>query len=263
VIRLLIPTLVSFAFMACNSASQRAPASEPTQFLLSSNDFDLEAVIGLIKGNKIKDAADLEKQINAGNAINNVDMDHDGKIDYIKVKENRNGSNMTFDFLAIPSSSQNEAQGKTVASITFSQNQAANNTQIQGGYPNYVQGYNQNYYNTYMPHQGLSFGDALFLAWIFSPGRSMYYHPYAPVVYIQRPVIIHQDLQARRSFFRKDQAIAEVKPQPKPAPTLRNSSGTVRPFERRPAPTQAKPAPRSFFNQSRSFSRPRSFGRRR
>lgn len=140
----------------------------------------------MVKSNRVKSAEELEKAINSDNGINNVDVDKDGKIDYISVKEGRKGDAISLDLMAVPSGTQNPAEGVVVASITFSKNTQTNTVEVSGGYPNYVSGYQDNYYS--YRHNGLSFGEAMFLAWMFSPRTAYYYNPYYYRSYVPRPI---------------------------------------------------------------------------
>lgn len=180
-----------FVAMLCSCTCSEKPMQNSMQiggqqYLLNAKDFDLSQIIALVRDNKIKDAADLEKKINEqGNGLNNVDVDHDSKVDYVKIKESRRGNNVVLEFLAIPSSTQNNEEAVTVASLEFSRTTSSNDVQIQGGFANHVNGHEGAYYTSQM--HGPSFGEMLFFAWIFMPRRPYYYAPVAPV-YVAHPV---------------------------------------------------------------------------
>lgn len=186
-----IALLLSLLLLAaCNKPSSSTQTEVKGQaFLFRASDFNLEAVISLIKGNQIKDASELEKRLNKGSDLSNVDLDQDGVIDYIQVKESRGAKGVTLDFLAIPSANPKEDEAELVASLTFSQNAASKDVQVYGGYPGYAQGGGSLFYSGVIPHSGFSFGDAFFLAWLFSPGRSLFYQPFMPMYYMPRPVV--------------------------------------------------------------------------
>lgn len=142
--------------------------------LLSSDDFDLEMVVGIVKGNGLKDIQSLEDQINSKETgINNVDIDADGTIDYILIKESKEGKAFTLEFLAVPSKSGKEEDATLIGSMNIKQ--TAQGTDVSGGYPEYVSGHDSHYYNYHRP--GLSFGQAMFLSYMFMPGRMMFVHP--------------------------------------------------------------------------------------
>lgn len=167
--------------------------------LMDAKDLDLQAIVGMVKSDKVKSAEDLEKAINADNGLNNVDVDKDGKIDYISVKEGRKGDAISLDLMAIPSGTQNASEGVVVASITFSKNTQTNTVEVSGGYPHYVNGYQDHYYS--YNHHGLSFGETMFLAWMFTP-RPMYYQSMYYRSYVPRPLYSTSVLTTRRTVYR-------------------------------------------------------------
>ena len=177
--------------------------------LLSFSDFDLETVVGVVKQNKVTGAKELEKFVNSDNGINNVDVDKDGKVDYIRVLESREGQNIVLDFAAVPSSGGDEV---TVANLRFAQNTTSKEVVVEGGYPTYVEGHNSHYYSYRRP--GLSFGEAMFLAWLFTPSRSHYYHPVP--VYAPRSVLGRSTLNQRRTTTRTTTKVSPVKSTARP-----------------------------------------------
>ena len=200
---------------------------EGKTFLLSADDFDLETVMAMMREDKVQSAEELEKKINDGSGINNVDVDGDGKVDYIQVKESRNGDALLMDFLAIPSSTQNENASETVATVRFSQNTTTNQVQVEGGYPNHVRGHNDHHYSYHHGH-GLSMGEALFLTWLFMPSRPLFYRPYAMGYYTPRPVYPASALQSRRSSYRTSMKVSPVK-RSQPSAGFQSASASRKP----------------------------------
>jgi hypothetical protein len=140
-------------------------------YLLNSDDFDLEMVVGIVEGDGVKDIQALEDQINsAESGINNIDIDADGTIDYIMVKESREDKKYTLEFLAVPSKSGKEEDATLVGSVDIKQ--TAKGADVSGGYPKYVMGHDTHYYH----RPGLSLGEAMFLSYMFMP-RPLFYHP--------------------------------------------------------------------------------------
>lgn len=249
--RPMMAAMLALALAGCSSRTETQTTTsqqvDTQSFLLNAKDLDLQAVVGMVKSNRVKSAEELEKAINSDNGINNVDVDKDGKIDYISVKEGRKGDAISLDLMAVPSGTQNPAEAVVVASITFSKNTQTNTVEVSGGFPNYVDGYQDNYYS--YQHRGLSFGEAMFLAWMFTP-RPLYYQPYYYRSYVARPIYSHSVLTTRRTVYRT------------PGSTVVSSS-------RRPSaytipsakvPSRFQPAPRSAGNsftersgQGRSF----------
>lgn len=124
--------------------------------------FDVNKLAQFVKTST--DPQTLEKAINnPDNHINNLDLDKDGNIDYLKVEEpEQNRLNVVDDVSA--------ADSVTVARIrvTPSQDNQTANLNIQGN-PTYV-GYD-NYY-----HSSFSLGDLLIMSYFLRPHS--YYMPY-------------------------------------------------------------------------------------
>ena len=106
----------------------------------------------------------LEEKINDPSTnINNLDLDKDGKVDYLTVTENDQNQMVISDASVDPA--------VTVAKITITPDQQAQTAGMQiVGEPAYCGSYNT-YYN---PH--ISFGELLFLSYLLAPHS--YYHPY-------------------------------------------------------------------------------------
>lgn len=172
---------------------------EGKQFLLNAKDFDLQQVIALIRNSKMKDAAELEKKINDGSGINNVDLDHDSKIDYVKIKESRKDQGVALEFLAVPSSTQKIDDAVTVASVDFSRSANSGDVKVQAGYANHVEGHESSFFSSMIPSAG-SIGQAMFLAWLFTPSRPYFYQPMMPA-YAGYPVMGQNDLSRNRERY--------------------------------------------------------------
>lgn len=205
----------------CGCDSKKSRTTTRTEvdgqsYLLSSEDFDLETVMALIKDDKVKGAEELEKTINDDNGINNVDIDRDDKIDYVMVKEGRDGEALLLDFVAIPSSTEKEDEAETVASVRFTRNTSTNQVHVEGGYPSYVDGHHHHYYS-YHHHHGIGVGEALFLAWLFTPSRPLFYRPYSVGFYSPRPIYSRSSLGTARSSYRSKVSVSPVKKSTRPA----------------------------------------------
>ncbi len=125
---------------------------------------DLDAVTVLAK--KSKDTADFERLLNSqAEAVNNIDLNDDGKVDYIEVTEygsgNRRGFSLTTEI----------SPGKTqeIATIDFQKEGDKTVMQTTGNSSLYGPG---NY-----RHSSFSMTDALLMGWLFS-NRSSYSSPY-------------------------------------------------------------------------------------
>jgi hypothetical protein len=129
-----------------------------------SKGLDLNAVTELAK--KSRDAADFERLLNAqAEAVNNIDLNDDGKVDYINVTEYGGGDRRGFSLTAEIS------PGKTqeIATIDFQKEADKTTLQTTGNPSLYGPG---NYH-----HSSFSMTDALLMGWLFS-NRPSYASPY-------------------------------------------------------------------------------------
>jgi hypothetical protein len=89
-----------------------------TKISLAAADLDLAGVARLVATGKLRAAAELELLLNApGTAAHRVDLDADGKLDYVQVVELRAGSAMTFELRAVPSSKLDASLAVLLGSI--------------------------------------------------------------------------------------------------------------------------------------------------
>ena len=124
--------------------------------------FDIQAFNGLLSRTSNPDA--LQQAINTpGNNINNLDLDNDGSIDYLKVDQ------ISATQIQVVDEVGNDPNQRTVLA-TLNINQGNNSYSIQG---------NQQYCGdtyVYNSPSGITFGQYMFLSWALSPHP--YYHPY-------------------------------------------------------------------------------------
>lgn len=105
--KVLIIALSLFA-ISCESknsgmnSAYAAPAA-PQQTIVASGsigeNLDLQALGELVR--KSQNAEDIENRLNANNSINNLDLDEDGNVDYIRVTEYGSGHIRGFSFVAV------------------------------------------------------------------------------------------------------------------------------------------------------------------
>jgi len=136
--------------------------NSPQDVNVQANDipgFDVNSFANLLKKTTNPDV--LTQAINdPQNNINNLDLDNDGNIDYLKVDQTDNTSLGVYDELPT---------GKVqVATLTVN---TTNNSYAITGAPAYC---GSNY--VYNSPTGLTFGDYMFLHWLMTPRP--YYHPY-------------------------------------------------------------------------------------
>jgi hypothetical protein len=183
--------LISVAFVVALAGCGGNNRPEQNNVTIENNTtagFDVNRLADMVK--KSTDPQVLEKAINdPANQINNLDLDKDGKIDYLKVTEpGKNQLNVVDDI-----SNDNSV---TVASIKVdpsSDNQQAD-LNIQGN-PNYVG-------DNYMYHSHFGLGDFLLLSYLMRPHpyyMPMYHYGYYPSYYSRSRVITNYRTSAPSS----------------------------------------------------------------
>ncbi|MEN9975684.1 MAG: hypothetical protein RLZZ282_1690 [Verrucomicrobiota bacterium] len=149
-----------------NSSTNALTAEKQADIILKeySKGLDLDAVTALAK--KSKDGADFERLLNnQADAVNNIDLNDDEKVDYIKVTEYGGGERRGFSLTTEIS------PGKTqeIATIDFQKDADKTVMQTTGNPSLYGPG---NYH-----HSSFSMTDALLMGWLFS-NRPSYASPY-------------------------------------------------------------------------------------
>jgi hypothetical protein len=166
--------LIGLGLMVVAASCSQNPPQQNNVTIQSSGPagFDVNKLAQLVKTST--DPQTLEKAINnPNNHINNLDLDKDGNIDYLKVEEpGQNQLDVVDDV--------NDADSVNVARIHIQPNQANNTADLSvQGNPNYV-GYN-NYY-----HSSFTFTDFLLLSYFLRPHpyyMPMYHYGYYPSYY--------------------------------------------------------------------------------
>lgn len=148
----------------------------------ASDGLDLKAVGELLK--KAKNAQELEKLLNSpSQGVNNLDLDGDGKVDYISVTEYGNDRVKGFSLTTQPASGETQ-EIATIEVEKTSDSRA--DMDIKGNQEIYGQ---DHYY-----HSSFGFTDFLIMSYLFSPHRFYmspwgygvypgYYSPYHTVPY--------------------------------------------------------------------------------
>jgi len=127
------------------------------------DNLNLQALGELVKTSA--NAQDLESKLNTSGSINNLDLDEDGSVDYIKVTEYGSGNSKGFSFTV------DLAGGETqeVATIELQKNNGSAQMGIQGNQQMY--GNHANYSSSY------SLSDIIMLNYLFG-NHTPYYSPY-------------------------------------------------------------------------------------
>jgi hypothetical protein len=143
-----------------------------------SKGLDLVALGELLK--KTKDAKTLEEDLNKEGSINNVDLDGDGKVDYLKVTEYGSGNERGLSI----TDEVKKGETQEIATIQIAKdNDKQASVNIQG---------NQDIYGPSASyHSSFGFTDFLLMSYLFAP-HPYYYSPwgwgYYPGWY--RPVVV-------------------------------------------------------------------------
>jgi hypothetical protein len=162
---------VAFSMIGqCGRKSLPAPPPQSTEkqaeVILKeyAKGLDLDAVTALAK--KSKDAPDFERLLNSqAEAVNNIDLNDDGKVDYINVTEYGSGDSRGFSLTTEIS----PGKIQEIATIDFQKEGENAIVQTTGNSSLYGPGHYR--------HSNFSMTDALLLGWLFS-NHSSYSSPH-------------------------------------------------------------------------------------
>ncbi len=159
---------------------------------IKSDALDLESVTYLVKKGKVKDAAELEKKINnPKEKINDIDVDGDGKVDYIKIVEvKKDGGVIVFELHAVPSSTKDESAAVVIAYVDFTPDKATGVLVVKATYAPVVVGYDTIVYDYTVPivvenEKIVVTGGVGFYGWLWAPRPA-----YVGVVVWGPPVVV-------------------------------------------------------------------------
>jgi hypothetical protein len=178
--KLLIPVLALLIVIALPGCGSHNDPGNTNVTINANSDLskglDLVALGEMLK--KSKDAKTLEEELNKDGSINNVDLDGDGKVDYLKVTEYGEGSERGLSIT--DEVKKGEVQEIATVQITKTNDHEAE-VNVQGNQDIY--GPQANYHST--------FTDFLILSYLFTP-HPYYYSPwgfgYYPGWY--RPMVV-------------------------------------------------------------------------
>lgn len=115
-----------------------------TSSLEASDGLDLQAVGDLVK--HAKDAKDLERLLNQKGGVNNLDLNDDGKVDFIRVTEYGDDKTKGFSLTAEPA--EGEVQELATIEIEKSADDQQANVYVSGN--EQIYGHNQHYRSSHM-----------------------------------------------------------------------------------------------------------------
>jgi len=177
------------------------------QYLMDAKDLDLELTLGHLKeGEDINDPEALEKWINTTPGVNNVDLDKDGTIDLISVRE-QEGQDTNTSVLALTA---NPASGESTVVSELQFTHKSGEVEVNAGYPEYVQGHEHHHYH--MPYS--PWHSPLLSMWLWRP-HPLYYHPmgyyHSAAWFHPSPVLGHSQLSTTRTTTHKTVKASPVK----------------------------------------------------
>lgn len=199
------------------------------QGAISADDFDLDTVMGLVRDEKVKDARELEEIINDDNGINNIDMDGDQVVDHVIVREIREGADIRFEFIAVPSSNPDVASRVVIGSMSFTEDRDTRQVQVVGEYDEeQVTVQREVVYVYTVPHPYYVVGPPNpFCMWVYGPGRPAYWVSYSPVYYHTHYRHPRRVYMARRNRYRRSHHVRPVRGTPR-SDTYRTRSASRR-----------------------------------
>ena len=199
--------LIALAILAgCNNhpaptvtVVNEAPAS------IAPADFALDTVVALLRSG-VTDGPSLEARINdPSTGINNIDLDKDGRVDYVNVEEAQIPSGKKMELVAHPSS--NAGPDTSFAAIRFAPGPAG--VDVQAGYAPLVDPGGRYYY-----HDTLA-SDLAFAAWLFLPSRP-YYVSRVPVGYSYRGRVPSSTFVQTRTTYTTTTKVSPIVAAPRP-----------------------------------------------
>lgn len=130
----------------------------------AADGLDLKAVGELVK--QVKNAEELETKLNAPEGLNNLDLDADGKVDFIQVTEYQKGEVRGFSLVVEPV----EGETQEIATIEVEKKNEAAEVYVSGNSHVYGPGHHYHYHHP-------SFTSMLLMSYMFRP-HVMYMSPF-------------------------------------------------------------------------------------
>lgn len=161
--------------LSCDSSSDRTQIEYVTTIVRQAADgLDLQAVTDL--ATKVKTAEEFETSLNdPARKINNLDLNEDDLVDYIKVTEIQDGDIRGFSLTTELGEEEDDEQELAVIQFEKGANEEVT---VQ------THGNSHIYGNNYYYHRRTSIGDVLLWSYLFSPHRGYYsswgYNRYPP-----------------------------------------------------------------------------------
>lgn len=196
----LVASLVGCDHATTVTVQNAAPAAITTQ------DFALDTVVGLLRSG-VNDGPTLEAKINdPASGINNVDLDKDGKVDFVQVVEALIPSGKKMELIAHASSGG--APDTSIAAIKFTQSDSG--VDAEAGYAPLIDPTGQYYYRDHL------LTNMLFAQWLFMPSRPIYFAP-VPMGYAYRSRMAPTTFSSTRSTFTQSTRVSPIRSEQRPA----------------------------------------------
>jgi len=219
--KLLIGIFLLFFVMniVCNNQKKQTPTYgdiNVTTMVTAADGLDLKAVGELVK--EVPDAESFERKLNEPGGINNLDLNEDGTVDYIKVTEYGDSRIKGFSLTTEPA----PGEIQEIASIEIEKQGDTAEVAVRGN--EHIYGHNHYY------HYNTSIVDFLLLGYLFNsfhtPYVSPYYYGYYPSYYRPyRPVTV-ETYRTRTQPYTSRSTARQVSRNPLPSKASGASSVT-------------------------------------
>lgn len=198
-------TLVSTAMVGCSDSShqtktEKKPETNITTVVSPADGLDLKLVGVLLQDGKVKNAEELEKELNKEGGINNLDLNSDGNVDFINVTENKSDNPKIKSLDLTTGDTTNLTH---IATVEVEKKGEEYHINMAGNHSVYGEHchYHSSFHHT---------GELLFYAWLFSP-RPYYYHPpyyagFYPAYYGGPRVVVSQTTYMNRTATQRTTA---------------------------------------------------------
>ena len=228
----LFATILSLLFVTgCNETPQNNVSIQAAG-IMDATDLDLEAVASVIRSGSIRNGQELQDFINRTEGVNNVDIDRDGSVDEITVREERIGGTDTV--MAITAHPM-QGEETVVAEVNFEN--VGGQVRVDASYPSYVNGYHDYHYRYSVAR------DLAFIAWAYDMGRPVYVPRYHRGLYYTTPRarLSPQRVSSTRSTLRKTSThVSPVKKSVRPSNYKSSSSAAKKVASTRKPATGSK-----------------------
>jgi hypothetical protein len=197
---ILVGFVLIWAFFTCAGSNKRQVVTNSNNTTIvadteAADGLDLKALAAMLKG--VKDGEDLERQLNQENGINNLDLNEDGKVDFIKVTEfGEPKKSLGYSLTTEPV----KGEEQEIATIQITNEGETANVEVSGNQQIYGSGHHY--------HSSPGIGTWLLLGYMmggnYSFYRSPYYYGYYPRYYRPYSPISRSSYYSRSSAYYKN-----------------------------------------------------------